>query len=50
MTSGRWKSATTPARYAEAEAAGKGAVAHYYRGTLRGRCHHSVPGLTPTMG
>ena len=36
MTSGRWKSAATPARHAGAQAAGKGAVAHYYRGTLRG--------------
>ena len=36
MTAGRWDSPTMPARYTEAQAAGRGAVAQYYRGGLRG--------------
>ena len=32
MTAGRWDSPTMPARYTEAQAAGRGAVAQYYRG------------------
>ena len=36
MTAGRWDSPTMPARYTEAQAAGRGAVAQYYRGSLRG--------------
>ena len=35
MTAGRWDSATMPARYTEAQAAGRGAVARYYQGGLR---------------
>lgn len=35
MTAGRWDSPTMPARYTEAQAAGKGAVARYHRGDLR---------------
>ena len=35
MTAGRWDSPTMPARYKEAQAAGKGAVARYHRGDLR---------------
>ena len=31
MTAGRWESPTMPARYTEAQAAGRGAVARYYR-------------------
>ena len=36
MTAGRWDSPTMPARYTEAQAAGRRAVARYYRGGLRG--------------
>ena len=36
MTAGRWDSPTMPARYTEAQAAGRGAVAQYYRRGLRG--------------
>ena len=36
MTAGRWDSPTMPARYTEAQAVGRGAVAQYYRGGLRG--------------
>ena len=35
MTAGRWESPTMPARYTQAQAAGRGAVARYYRGDLR---------------
>ena len=35
MTTGRWDSPTMPARYTEAQAAGRGAVARYHRGDLR---------------
>ena len=35
MTAGRWDSPTMPAKYTEAQAAGKGAVARYHRGDLR---------------
>ena len=35
MTAGRWHSPTMPAKYTEAQAAGKGAVAKYYSGGLR---------------
>ena len=35
MTAGRWDSPTMPAKYTEALAAGRGAVARYYRGDLR---------------
>ena len=35
MTAGRWDSPTMPARYTEAQAAGKGAVARYHRGDPR---------------
>ena len=35
MTAGRWDSPTMPAKYTEAQAAGRGAVARYYRGDLR---------------
>ena len=35
MTAGRWDSPTMPARYTEAQAAGRGAVARYYQGGLR---------------
>ena len=35
MTAGRWDSPTMPARYTEAQAIGRGAVARYYRGDLR---------------
>ena len=35
MTAGRWDSPTMPARYTEAQAAGRGAVARYHRGDLR---------------
>ena len=37
MTAGRWESPTMPARYTQAQAAGRGAVARYYRGDLRKR-------------
>ena len=37
MTTARWDSPTMPARYTEAQAAGKGAVAKYYRGELHTR-------------
>ena len=36
MTAGRWESPTMPARYTQAQSAGRGAVAQYYRGGLRG--------------
>ena len=36
MTAGRWESPTMPARYTQAQAAGKGVVAQYYRDGLRG--------------
>ena len=32
-----------PARYTEAQAAGRGAVAQYYRGTCGGQGHHNAP-------
>ena len=32
MSAGRWKSSRMPARYTERQAAGRGAVARYYRG------------------
>ena len=32
MTAGRWSSPSMPAKYTEAQAAGRGAVARYYRG------------------
>ena len=35
MTAGRWDSPTMPAKYTEAQAAGRGAVARYHRGDLR---------------
>ena len=35
MTAGRWDSPIMPARYTEAQAAGKGAVAQYHRGELK---------------
>ena len=35
MTASRWDSPTMPARYTEAQAAGRGAVARYHRGDLR---------------
>ena len=35
MAAGRWDSPTMPARYTEAQAAGRGAVARYHRGDLR---------------
>lgn len=35
MTSGRWDSPTMLARYTEAQAAGRGAAAQYYRVKLR---------------
>ena len=35
MTAGRWDSPTMPAKYTEAQATGRGAVARYYRGDLR---------------
>ena len=35
MTAGRWESPTMPARYTEAQAAGRGTVARYYRDDLR---------------
>ena len=35
MTAGHWDSPTMPARYTEAQAAGRGAVTRYYRGDLR---------------
>ena len=35
MTAGRWDSPTMPAKYTEAQAAGRGAVARYYQGSLR---------------
>ena len=35
MTAGRWESPTMPAKYTEAQAAGRGAVARYHRGDLR---------------
>ena len=35
MTAGRWESPTMPAKYTQAQAAGRGAVARYYRGGLR---------------
>ena len=34
-TAGRWDSPTMPAKYTEAQAAGRGAVARYHRGDLR---------------
>ena len=36
MTAGRWDSPTMSAKYTEAQAAGRGAVAQYYQGRLRG--------------
>ena len=35
MTAGRWDSPTMPAKYTEAQAAGRGAVARYHQGDLR---------------
>ena len=35
MAAGRWDSPTMPAKYTEAQAAGRGAVARYHRGDLR---------------
>ena len=35
MTAGRWDSPIMPAKYTEGQAAGRGAVARYYRGDLR---------------
>ena len=35
MTAGRWNSPAMPAKYTEAQAAGRGAVARYHRGDLR---------------
>ena len=35
MTAGRWDSPTMPAKYTEAHAVGRGAVARYYRGEIR---------------
>ena len=35
MTAGRWDSPTMPAKYTEAQAAGRGAVVRYHRGDLR---------------
>ena len=35
MTAGGWNSPTMAAKYTEAQAAGRGAVARYYRGDLR---------------
>ena len=35
VTAGRWDSPTMPAKYTKAQAAGRGAVARYYRGDLR---------------
>ena len=35
MNAGRWDSSTMPAKYTEAQAAGRGAVDRYYRGDLR---------------
>ena len=35
MTAGRWDSPTMPAKDTEGQAAGRGAVARYYRGDLR---------------
>ena len=35
MTAGRWDSPMMPAKYTEAQAAGRGAVARYHRGDLR---------------
>ena len=35
MTAGRWDNPTMPAKYTEAQAAGRGAVARYHRGDLR---------------
>ena len=37
MTAGHWDSPAMPARYTEAQAAGRGAVAQYYRGRLNRR-------------
>ena len=34
MTAAQWDSPTMPARYADGQAAGRVAVAQYYRGTL----------------
>ena len=34
MTAGRWTSPAMPAKYTEAKAASRGAVARYYRGAL----------------
>lgn len=44
MAAGRWESPNMPAKYTEAQAAGKGAVARYYRGDLR-KCPRLVSGL-----
>ena len=35
MTAGKWDSPTMPAKYTEAQAAGRGTVARYYQGGLR---------------
>ena len=35
MTAGRWESAEMPAKYTEAQAVGRGAVAQYYKGRRR---------------
>ena len=35
MTAGRWDSPTMPAKYTEAQAAGRSAVARYHQGDLR---------------
>ena len=35
ITVGRWDSPTIPARYTDAQAAGRGAVDRYYQGGLR---------------
>ena len=43
MTAGRWESPTMPTRYTEAQAAGRGAVARYYRDDLRAFLTHASP-------
>ena len=46
MTAGRWDSPTMPARYTEAQATSRGAVARYYRGDLRWPGSTGCPGPT----
>ena len=50
MTAGGWDSPTMPARYTEAQAAGRGAVARYYRGISGAEREAAHPHLLSFVG